>query len=163
MNDAHIHLVLNHLPVLLGPIGLLTMTAGFIVRSEVLKRSAYCLFMAGAIFAILAYLSGEGAEEIIENIDAFSEQYINKHEQAAYTFSIVAYLNGVLSSIGIWLNWKRKSMSNTIGITVMILSLTQTYYAKQAATTGGEIRHTEIRTNATIIEYEFKNSETKSE
>ena len=49
MNDAHLHLVVNHLPIIIPIAGLAVLASGFILKSEVVKRVAYFLFVIAAI------------------------------------------------------------------------------------------------------------------
>ncbi len=73
MNNAHWHLVFNHLPIIIPIVGLLTMIGGFIFRSEAVKRTSYFIFILGAISTIPAFATGEGAEEAVEHIQGIDE------------------------------------------------------------------------------------------
>lgn len=150
MNAAHYHLLLNHLPIIIPIVGLLILTGGFVFRSEVVKRTSFFVFILAALSAIAAFASGDGAEEVIEHMPGISEQLIHAHEQAAETFSILLYLLGGLSVIALWANWKqKKSYSRLLSFLVWGLSVLILFFAKQTGTSGGIIRHTEIRTGAT--------------
>lgn len=145
MNGANWHLVLNHLPIIIPIIGLLIMVGGFLFKSEILKRAAYSIYILAAITAIAAFSTGEGAEEIVEEIKGIDEQLIKVHEETAETFAILLYALGGISLIGLWANWKKKSFSKLISFASIALTIIVLFYAKQSGTTGGEIRHTEIR------------------
>lgn len=108
MNGAHWHLVLNHLPIIIPMVGLLVMVFGLLLKSEILKRAAYSIYVLGALTAIAAFFTGEGAEEVVEKINGIDERFIKSHEEVAEIFAVL-------------------------------------FYAKETGTTGGEIRHTEIR------------------
>jgi uncharacterized membrane protein len=145
MNGAHWHLVLNHLPIIIPVIGLLIMVGGFLFKSEILKRTAYCVFIVGALTAIAAMSTGEGAEEVVEEINGIDESLIKVHEEAAEIFAVLLYILGGVSLIGLWVNWKQKPFSNPVAMATIIFTVVVLFYAKQTGTTGGEIRHTEIR------------------
>lgn len=145
MNGAHWHLVLNHLPIIIPVIGLLIIIGGFLFKSEILKRTAYCVFIVGALTAIAAFSTGEGAEEVVEKLNSVDERFIKVHKEAAEIFAILLYILGGISLIGLWANWKEKSLSNPITLATFILAFVVLFYAKLTGTTGGEIRHTEIR------------------
>jgi uncharacterized membrane protein len=145
MNDAHLHLIFNHFPIVIPIIGFLVMITAFIIRSEILKRAAFALFVFGALSTLPAFGTGEDAEEVIENLPGIEESYIEEHEEAAETFAYLSYGLGVLSLIGLWANWKQKSLANSISIAVLLLAIVVLFFAKEAGTTGGEIRHPEIR------------------
>lgn len=145
MNPAHLHLIFNHFPIIIPIIGFLVMLVGFAIRSELLKRTALGLFILGALFTLPAFGTGEDAEELIENLPGIEEKYIESHEEAAEIFAYLSYGLGVFSLIGFWANWKQKPLANSISVAVFLLAVVVLFFAKEAGTTGGEIRHPEIR------------------
>ena len=56
MNEAHLHLTFNHLPLIAPIIALLIMIGGILLKSEVIKRTAYAIFILGAIMTIPAFV-----------------------------------------------------------------------------------------------------------
>jgi uncharacterized membrane protein len=150
MNDAHLHLVLNHLPIIIPVIGLLIMIGGLVFSSEIVKRTAYLVFVLAAIVAVPAFATGEGAEEVVEKLAGIDENLIKTHEEIAEKFAILCYTLGGVSLLGFWANFYKKSFSNiTTYLTILICVITL-YFAKQTGTSGGEIRHSEIRENVVI-------------
>jgi uncharacterized membrane protein len=150
MNEAHWHLVINHFPLILPIVGFLVMLGGLISKSEILKRTAFIIFIVAAMTAILAYNTGEGAEEIIEGMQGIDESYIQAHEESAEIYLILIYIIGGLSLIGLWLNWKKKSFSRGFEIFSLLFSVLVLFYAQRTGTTGGEIRHSEIRSESSL-------------
>ena len=146
MNQAHFHLVVNHLPIIFPIVGLLILIGGIIFRSEIIKRAAYFIFIIGSLSALVAMNSGEGAEEIAENLPGVTDSIIHEHEEAAELFASVGYLLGAVSLLALWANWMKKGFSSILSYVVLLISLVIIILGKQAGTTGGEIRHTEIRT-----------------
>ena len=150
MNEAHLHLLFNHLPIIIPIVGLLVLFVNMIIRSEIVQRVGYLILILGAIATIPAFFTGEGAEEIVENIDGITHDIIHEHEEAAETFAILSYILGGLSLIGLWANLKRKSFSLWLGYGIFAFGIVVLLFAQQTGTTGGEIRHTEIRKDAVI-------------
>jgi uncharacterized membrane protein len=144
MNGAHYHLVLNHLPIIIPIVGLLVLITGFIFRSEIIKRTAFFIFIVAALSTIAAFATGDGAEEAIEHMPGVSERMIHTHENAATIFSIAIYTLGGLSMIALWANWKQKRISGLLAFVVIIFSVVTLFFSRQTGTTGGEIRHVEI-------------------
>ena len=145
MNTAHWHLVVNHLPIIFPVVGLIVMITGLVSKSEAVKRTAFMIFTLGAFAAIAAFYTGEGAEEVVEKISGINEKFIESHEETAETFAILSYVLGGISLLGLWASFKQKSFSNIIVIVTLLFALVVLFFAKQTGTTGGEIRHTEIR------------------
>lgn len=162
MNGAHFHLVVNHLPIIFPIVGIIVMITGLIFKSDAVKRTAFLIFIIGSLTSIAAMTSGEGAEEIVENISGVTENYIERHEESAELFSILAYILGGLSLIGLWASIKQKSFSNFLNIGILIFAFVVIYFGKQTGTTGGEIRHTEIRPDYQVPA-KSKNNETEND
>ena len=59
------------------------------------------------------------------------------------------YALGLVSLVGFYLNFKNHAKANLISYLVVVISVVGVFLAQQTGTTGGEIRHTEIRANAT--------------
>lgn len=145
MNGAHFHLIVNHFPIILPLVGILILLTGIIARSEVVKRVAYMLFVLGAVTAMMAMASGEEAEEVVESISGISERYIERHEEVAELFAVLTYVLGAVSLVGLWISFKKQSLSGFFAVITLVFAAIVLFFAKQTGTTGGEIRHTEIR------------------
>lgn len=150
MNQAHLHLLLNHLPILGTLFGLLTLAAGFTLKNETIKRTALGFFVFSALCAIPAYLTGEGAEEVVENIPgASSETLVEAHEELANIFLWLTGALGVFSIFTFFVNYTQKKGGSLLYALTFVLGLGTMVLAKQVGTSGGEIRHTEIRSSQT--------------
>lgn len=147
MNEAHFHLLVNHLPVILPLVACIMLIVGLIVMSTTIKRTAYVIFIVGAVTTSLAMYSGDKAEKVIEKIDVNAKTYIEKHEEAAETFALTNYVLGVIALIALIASYKESRYLHLLSIAVLLISLITLYFSKQTGTTGGEIRHTEIRLN----------------
>ncbi len=152
MNEAHFHLVFNHLPIVGLLIGLLVLVTGFILKKTEVKVTALGIFVFSALTSIAAFYSGEGAEEIVERIPGISETLINQHEEAAELFFTIILILGAVSLITIFLEIKKIKIAKMGFILVILISLAAGFLAQNVGTTGGEIRHTEIRKDANLIQ-----------
>ena len=145
MNGAHWHLVVNHLPIIFPIVGTIVSITALISKSEAVKRTALFIFVLGALTTIAAMTTGEGAEEVVENISGVTENFIENHEETAETFALFSYILGAISLFGLWASFKQKSFSNIIFISALVFAFIVLFLGKQTGTSGGEIRHTEIR------------------
>jgi len=150
MNGAHWHLVLNHLPIVFPMVGIILMVTSLAAKSEVVKRTSYMIFILGALAAIAAMNTGEGAEEVAENLPGVTENYIETHEEAAERFALLSYALGGIALLGLWASFKQHVMGKGIKIVTLLFAVVLMFFAKQTGTTGGEIRHTEIRDGAAM-------------
>jgi uncharacterized membrane protein len=148
MNEAHFHLVVNHIPILFPIAGLLVLIGGIIFKSEIVKRMAYFLFVTGAVSAAMAMASGEGAEEMVEHMQGVSHDAIHEHEESAEFFAILSYIFGALSLVGLWASWQRKKFASMLSYATLILGIVVVIFGKQTGTSGGEVKHPEITSGA---------------
>ena len=148
MNYAHLHMVVNHFPIIGTIFGLGILIAGLFLKNNTVKNTAYILFSVAAIFAFASMYTGEGAEEIVEDFPNIGKQIIHEHEELAEKFAIVMYVLGFASLIGLYLNLKNNANAKLMSFVVLTISLVGVVLAKAVGTSGGEIRHTEIRENS---------------
>lgn len=149
MNDAHLHMVVNHFPIIGTILGLGILITGIILKNNSVKNTAYFLFIVAAVFAAFSMGTGEGAEELVEDMPSVGKKIIHEHEEMAEKLAIVLYVLGVVSLGGLFMNFKNHSKATLVSYTAVVVAAVGVFFAQQTGTTGGEIRHTEIRTNAT--------------
>jgi hypothetical protein len=123
---------------------MLVMLAGIILKSPVVKRTAFAIFFFGALVTLPAYFSGEGAEEIVEAYPGINHRQVHLHGDAASTFAILSYLLGLLSAVGFWASWKKKGFANIITWVTVVFAAVVLYFAQETGNSGGKIRHPEI-------------------
>lgn len=150
MNNAHLHLVVNHLPIIFPIVGIIILFIGIFTKSETSKRNSYIIFILGAIASIIAMATGEGAEETVEHIADVSENLIKNHEESAELFAGISYVLGGFSLLALVSSFKNFSIAKFSPFVVGILAVSTLFFAQKAGNSGGEIRHTEIRSGATV-------------
>lgn len=151
MNDAHLHMVVNHFPIIGTILGLGILITGIILKNNSVKNTAYFLFIVAAVFAAFSMGTGEGAEELVEDMPSVGKQIIHEHEEMAEKLAIVLYVLGVVSLGGLFMNFKNHSKATLVSYAAVVVAVVGVFFAQQTGTTGGEIRHTEIRTNVTQL------------
>lgn len=145
MNAAHLHLALNHLPV----VGLLFALALIVValrtRSPELARVALWSLVVVAVLGLLAYLTGEGAEEVVERLAGVSEAAIESHEEAALVAVLLVGGLGALAGAGLWLQAQGDGLRRGFLVLTLAATLLVAGWMAWTANLGGRIRHAEIR------------------
>jgi uncharacterized membrane protein len=154
MNSAHFHLLVNHLPIVGLMIGILVLICGMLVKKVDVKLTALGIFIFSAVTSALAFFSGEGAEEVVDKMTEVSETLIHTHEELAESFFILTLVLGVISLIGFAATLKKHKYANIIVIIALLVAISDGILAKYVGTSGGEIRHTEIRSDIKMIPLE---------
>lgn len=145
MNEAHLHMVVNHFPIIGILLGFGVLVAGIVLKNDSVKNTAYCLFIVGAIFAAISMATGEGAEEMVEDMPSVGKQIIHEHEEMAEKLAIVLYLLGVVSILGLYTTIKKHAKAKLVSYLAVTIAVVGIFLGIQTGTTGGEVRHTEIR------------------
>ena len=154
MNGAHFHLVINHLPIVGVIIGTLVLMAGILLKKDQVKLTGLSIYISSALTATFAFLTGEGAEEVVENIAGISEKLIHTHEEYGESFLTVSIILGLVSIVSFYLTSKNKAWSKILLYIVLLIGLSAVILGKLVGTSGGEIRHTEIRKSNQISNFE---------
>ncbi|MFC2109978.1 hypothetical protein ACFLRU_00500 [Bacteroidota bacterium] len=155
MNNTHFHLIVNHLPIVGLLIGILVLITGLTLKKREVKLTAFGIFIFSAITSIVAFYTGEGAEEVVEHISGISETFIHTHEEYAESFFTLTLVLGALSFIGFVAELKKYKFAKYLVIFTLLLAVADGILAKYVGTSGGEIRHTEIRSNAIMAPLEL--------
>jgi uncharacterized membrane protein len=147
MSGIHLHLLLNHVPVIGAVLGLALPGVAFLRRSDELGKFALGAFAFLGAVSVVVFLTGEPAEELVEKLPGFSEALTERHEEAALAATIVMGVVGLLSLIGLAV-FRSRALARWVVPTALVLALGATATMGYAANLGGQIRHTEIRSTA---------------
>ena len=144
MNATHVHLLFNHLPIIGSVIGGLILIYALLVKSAKTITAAYAVLALSAFGGVVTYFTGEGAEEIVENISGISKAALEQHESFAFFAFIGITLVGLTSLVGLFLQYKKSSLESTVAWVTFFASVVAFSLLAGAGYTGGQIRHTEL-------------------
>jgi len=161
MNDAHLHLLVNHFPIIGTIFGLGILIAGLLLKNNSVKNTAYILLVVAAIFAFISMATGDGAEEMVEDMPNIGKQIIHEHEELAEKLALLLYATGIFSLVALYTSLKSHKFSKMASYITLVLALGAAVLGSSVGTSGGEIRHTEIRDNT--INSATENSNTNLE
>ncbi len=147
---THLHLIVNHFPIVSIAIGLLVLIVGYLIKNQQVKATSLGIFIFSALAAIAANYTGEGAEEIVEKIPGITKSLIHDHEEYAEQFFTLSLILGGAALINLFLQIKKLGLAKYGYILVIILAISSLVSANYVGISGGEIRHTEIRESSNI-------------
>lgn len=162
MNEAHLHLFVNHFPIIGLFFGFLILLFGIIKNNATLKSTAYVIFIFCTIMGKISMMTGDKAEHIVEEMTGFSHDYIHEHEEAAELFMKPLYILGLVSIFGLVSVVKKRSSEKIVSICTILIAAICLFLSKNVGTSGGEIRHTEIREKTTVSNASEVNKPTES-
>lgn len=144
MSGAHLHLILNHVPVLGAVFGLLLLSYGLLRRSDgVVRASLWTLAVVG-IAGLAAYWTGEPAEEVVENLPGISEAILERHEEAAFLATIGGGIVGLIALAGLAVH-RSRPVAGAYAAAMLVLTAGLFGAMAWTANLGGQIHHSEIR------------------
>lgn len=148
MNQAHLHLLTNHLPILGSAFGLLVLVLASASRAhaQAVRNAAYVLFVVSAIGAVIANWTGEGAEELVEEQAGVTHESIEAHEDAAPYALGAALAAGVLALAGLAAAAIRPAWNGRMALAVGLVALFAFATSARTGWLGGKIRHPEAHT-----------------
>jgi|SRR5437867_4868960 len=149
MNLAHIHLLLNHWPIIGSFIAFALFLVSLIANSDDLKQTSFASFGLIALLSIPTYMSGNVAHEVLKGSAGLSQALIETHQGAALLAFVFMELTGAVALIGLW-QFSRMSRPLPVPVArwnspaVLVLSIITVGLMAVTGNTGGAIRHPEI-------------------
>ena len=127
MDGHHVHIVLNHFPVVGVNFGLLCLALSMVVRSNDLRRLALGIFVLIALLAIPVYLTGRA--------------YLGNPRGKLITSLVL----GIVSGIGIAGERRQGRLARGLPAALLLMALAASGTLAWTANAGGKIRRPEIR------------------
>ena len=140
MDPVHLHLMLNHAPVLLLPLGSFLLLVALAVRHAELRTLSLIFVVVGALLAIPVFLTGEPAEDRVEGLPGVTGAVVHRHEEAAEVALVLTLAAGA-AALGGWILARRRAPA----VVALLLGLAASAALARAAFYGGQVRHTELR------------------
>jgi uncharacterized membrane protein len=147
MNFAHLHLLLNHFPVIGAMLGFALFALSFFKGNGDLRRASLIVFAAIALLSIPTFLTGFGAQFMIQRAPSVSTALIERHESSALLSIWFILVTGALSLVGLWQSHRSGRVANWNVIAILLFSLFTVGLMVRTGNTGGEIRHPEVWAN----------------
>jgi len=145
MNFPHLHLLLNHWPIIGTFIGFGLFLVSFFKNNNDLRRGSLIIFAAIALLTIPAFLSGIGAQAMIKKDPSVSMALTQRHEGSALLALWSMLATGALALVGLWQSQRAARPARWNVLAVLIFSTLTVVVMIRTGNTGGDIRHPEIR------------------
>ena len=140
----HVHLLLNHFPIIGTLIGLTIFLVGLCLKNSVLKQTSYWTFALIALIALVTYYSGTQAAQAVEELPNVTDAVIHRHKAIAGWGLVGLEIAGALGLLGIWY-FRREKGPSWFMPTFLVAAIAATTLMSWAGLHGGTIRHTEVR------------------
>ncbi len=145
MNAAHIHLVLNHFPLVGLAFSFFILALGLFRSNENYAKVGLFIILVSGLLSVPTYLAGEPAEEIIEKLPGFSEKLVEAHEEAAELAIWFIGLTALAAAGTLWIYGKKTTTTKMMLISTLILNFISLVLIGRTSNLGGKISHPEVR------------------
>jgi uncharacterized membrane protein len=151
MNDAHLHLLLNHFPLIGGLISLLILATGLVIRKDILLNTGLAILLVSAAVTYPVFETGEGAEQIVESMGREKhdviENAIHEHEEASEKAMTGMMVLGAAAIGTLIVGRKNNVRLRILSIVILVGGIAVMGLMANAAKLGGQISHPEVRDN----------------
>lgn len=147
MTAVHLHLALNHLPVIGVPLATLLLLVGWRRRSHELLTAAATGLVLLALSTVAVQQSGEGSEEIVEGLPGVDHEWVEEHEEAAEVTLVVVGVTGAVALLYLLLAARpeREAVTRRLLVGLLLLAALASVSLGRTAYVGGQVRHPEVR------------------
>ena len=143
MNQAHLHIILVHFPIVLVPIGIPFLLYGLKAKNPSVSQAALWLFLFAALLGVPAYLLGEGAEDVVKKLGIADKHLIHEHEEAALFALIGVSILAALSLVTLVFRKIKNQLPHQLLYGILLIAVITAATLIQTGQRGGMIRHPE--------------------
>jgi hypothetical protein len=148
INWAHVHLLINHVPVI-GMLGAVLLLIYAIIRkSDEVRTISFGLIILIALMSVAVYFTGGAAEKVVKDLPGVTEAYIGRHEEMGAYSLVLMELLGIAAFVGLVIRYRTGTIPKCTLTMVLLMSIVISVIIGITANLGGQIRHTEIREKA---------------
>lgn len=145
MNWAHVHLIINHIPVIGIGLLILLFIVAMVRKNKGLITVALAFIILISLATIPVYLTGEPAEEVVEDMPGISKELIEEHEEQAEIAFILVEVAGGLALITLIARRYSDKLGHRLVILTLLVLIVSGGLIGWTANLGGKIHHEEIR------------------
>ncbi|MDQ2793989.1 MAG: hypothetical protein M3Y12_08275 [Bacteroidota bacterium] len=145
MNQAHIHLIVNHVPIVGSLFAAVLLGVGVFRHHLDLTKAGLVAVLAAGLLCLPAQLTGEGAAAIAQDLPRVSRALIHNHEAAAELGFWALETAAALALFGLLLLKSASPRARLLAVLALVAAVLSFGLLVRAGNLGGQIRHTEIR------------------
>ena len=144
----HLHIVLNHFPLIGSVFVLGLLIASAYMKNDGMRRVSLILFVVLGLLAIPTYITGAAAGWAYQGRPDMSVQILDAHRDAALMAFVFIGLTGLVSWLVLWRE-RRYGRASTAGFyAVLALGIVALLTIVEAGSLGGTVLRPELREGA---------------
>ncbi|HEU4996154.1 MAG TPA: hypothetical protein VFT29_15160 [Gemmatimonadaceae bacterium] len=143
--------MLSHVPVIGVAFAVLVLAASLALRNSAMGKLGLLILVGLGVATAIVYFTGEAAEEAVEKLSGVSESIIHEHEEVAEVSFAAMGVGAVLALGALWW-YRRRDLARWATMASLCVALVITGMMAWTANLGGQVRHTEIRATAGVVD-----------
>lgn len=147
MNSAHLHIVLNHFPIIGTFIALMVAAVAIVTKQAVIKRLVLGMMVLIAVTGAAAYFTGLATEEDFFGPGSPALEQVERHEASARVTWIVGLVAGAVGIGGLLMSRRVTDVPMPIMAAAVVALLVSAFFFMRTSNLGGQIMHPEIRSD----------------
>lgn len=148
MDNTHLHLILNHFPILGTLFALCILGWGILRKNTSLESAGFVTLIIISLLTIPVFLTGKEAHEPLDQVPGVSDQYLEEHEELAKKAIWLMFATGAMSLITMIVSKGGKSRKVILNVITLLLAAGSLGIMTVVGNYGGKIRHSELRDDA---------------
>jgi uncharacterized membrane protein len=145
MNQAHWHLLFNHVPIFGALAGVLLLAAGLLKRQDAVLRAGLWALVLAVVVGLPAQLTGPGAAQVVKDMPRVSQALIQNHAQAARLGYYVLAATATLALLCVAQLGQGHARARQLAWGTLLGAVLSFGLLARAGNLGGQISHPEIR------------------
>ena len=150
-SGAHLHLLVNHVPIMGALFALALFTSSIWYARGTLQRTALAVLVVVAIFSGIAKLSGDPAENATRGMPGVTRAATHEHEDMADKAFLLAAALGI-GAVVCLARWRTAELPSGVIVGCVAGNILVAIAMAYTGLLGGQIRHTEVRPGATAAD-----------
>ncbi len=145
MDLVQIHLALNHAPIFATLFAAGLILFGLARKNITVRKTGQWFLVLAALFAAPVFLTGEPAEDVVENKPGVTKPLIHDHEDSGKWALTIAGVVGTASLVALVLEQIGRTIPSPIFRVLLVSAFFSLGVFLRTAHLGGLIRHDELR------------------
>ena len=148
LSSGHLHLALNHLPILGLPLAAVTAVWGLATNNRGTLRAGLALVVVCAAATLVVMGTGNGASDDYDGadfIDSDGYAWMTEHGERAFQAAAASYAAGVVALAGFVVSFFSERFSRGFGWLAIAAAAVAAALSVWTADAGGKIRRPDFR------------------
>lgn len=146
LTAEHLHILLNHLPIIGLPISAAALTMALLVKSRPAQLIALLLVLSTAASVWTVNATGESAYKRIRGLaDDVGVDWLDTHQERAEKFAPLFYTLTILAAAALLAPRKWPRSATPLALATLVLTMGGAAASGWIALAGGQVRHPEFR------------------